>query len=124
MGGKPALRESIALYLSMLFYSPEKRDMFVKNLPLNVFNKEVNETVSRDIARFDLNPEIRKFKFPVLVIAGRYDINVAPSVAYKIHQAIPGSRFAVFERSGHIPFYEEPEDFVRVAETFLTMPAL
>jgi pimeloyl-ACP methyl ester carboxylesterase len=26
----------------------------------------------------------------------------------------------VFERSGHLPFYEEPEAFVRTLETFLT----
>ncbi len=124
MGNTSASRESLALYFSMLFYSPAKRDAFVKNMPPDAFNKEVNEVVARDMARFDLNPEIRKFKFPVLVITGRYDINVAPSVAYKIHQAIPGSRFTVFERSGHIPFYEEPEDFVRVTEAFLTTPAL
>jgi proline iminopeptidase len=124
MGDKSASRESIALYLSMLFYSAEKRDAFVKSMPPNAFNKEINEAVSRDMARFDLNPEIRKFKFPVLVITGRYDINVAPSVAYKIHRAIPRSRFIVFERSGHIPFYEEPEDFIRVTEAFLTPPAL
>jgi proline iminopeptidase len=124
LGDKSASRESIVLYLSMLFYSAEKRDAFVKNMPPNAFNKEVNEAVSRDMARFDLNPEIRKFKFPVLVVSGRYDINVAPSVAYKIHQAIPASRFTVFERSGHIPFYEEPEDFARVTEAFLTTPAL
>jgi len=54
-----------------------------------------------------------------MVMTGRYDINVAPLVAYKIHEAIPGSRFVVFERSGHIPFYEEPDAFVHAAEEFL-----
>jgi len=46
-------------------------------------------------------------------------MNVAPLVAYKIHQGIPGSRFVVFERSGHLPFYEEPEAFVQTVESFL-----
>jgi proline iminopeptidase len=55
-----------------------------------------------------------------MVMSGRYDINVAPLVAYRIHQSIPGSRFVVFERSGHIPFYEEPDAFVRAAEDFLS----
>jgi len=53
------------------------------------------------------------------VITGRYDMNVAPLIAYKIHKAIAGSRFAVFERSGHLPFYEEPQEFLRVMEEFL-----
>jgi proline iminopeptidase len=103
----------------MLFYSAEKRDTFVAQMGPGTYHKEVFQSVINDIPRFDLNPEIAKFKFPVIVMSGRYDINVAPLVAYKIHQAIPGSRFVVFERSGHIPFYEEPEAFVRATEEFL-----
>lgn len=103
----------------MLFHSPEKRDAFVAQMGPGAFNKKVNEILTADIVRFDLNPEIRKFHFPVLVITGQFDINVAPVVAYKIRQPIPGSRFVVFERSGHIPFYEEPEAFDAAVENFL-----
>jgi proline iminopeptidase len=113
--GQAALRE----YFHWLFYSPEKRDAFVAQVSVGVYSKAINEALDHDVQRFDLNPEIRKFKFPTLVVTGRYDINVAPSVAYKIHKAIPGSQFVVFERSGHLPFYEEPEAFVRALEAFL-----
>ena len=84
--------------------------------------RPVNEAIDHDVQRFDLNPELRKYKFPTLVITGRYDINVAPSVAYKMHKAIPGSKFVVFEKSGHLPFFEEPEPFVRALEAFLGAP--
>jgi proline iminopeptidase len=53
-------------------------------------------------------------------MTGRFDINVAPVVAYKIHKAIAGSEFVVFDRSGHMPFYEEPEKFVQTVEGFLS----
>ncbi len=119
MGDKSASDASIHDYLTMLFYSAEKRDAFVAQMSAGAFHKDVSQAVMSDLPRFDLNPEIAKFKFPVIVMSGRYDINVAPLVAYKIHQAIPGSRFVVFERSGHIPFYEEPDAFVRAAEEFL-----
>lgn len=119
MGDKAASDASIHDYLTMLFYSAEKRDAFVAQMGAGAYHKEVFQAVISDLPRFDLNPEIAKFKFPVIVMTGRYDINVAPLVAYKIHQAIPGSRFVVFERSGHIPFYEEPDAFVRAAEEFL-----
>jgi proline iminopeptidase len=119
MGDKDAIDKRIHEYLTMLFYSPEKRDAFVAALPASVFRKAVNEAVGADVARFDLKPEIAKFKFPVLVMTGRFDINVAPLVAYRIHQAIPGSKFLVFERSGHLPFYEEPDAFVQAVEDFL-----
>ncbi len=119
LGDKAAAAANIREYLSMLFCSSDKRDAFLAAMPPGAFNKEVNQTLNRDLARFDLNPEIRKFRFPTLVVTGRFDMNVAPLVAYRIHQAIPGSRFVVFERSGHIPFYEEPDGFVRALEDFL-----
>lgn len=119
MGDKAASDSSIHDYLTMLFYSQEKRDAFVAQMAPGAYRKEVFQALIRDLPRFDLNPELHKYKFPVLVMTGRYDINVAPLVAYRIHKAIPGSRFMVFERSGHIPFYEEPEAFVRAAEEFV-----
>jgi proline iminopeptidase len=119
MGDKAASDASIAEYLTMLFYSAERRDQFIPKMQPGAYTKLVFETLMADIARFDLNPELAKFKFPTLVVTGRYDINVAPLVAYKIHNAIPGSKFVVFERSGHIPFYEQPDEFVAAVETFL-----
>jgi len=119
LGDKAASDAGIREYLHWLFYSPEKRDAFLAQISPGVFSKPVNEAVEHDVQRFDLNPELQKFKFPALVITGRYDINVAPSVAYKMHKAIAGSQFVVFEKSGHLPFYEEPDGFVRTLETFL-----
>ena len=119
MGDKASSDADLREYFTMLFYSTENRDKFLAIVSPSVENKEVGDAVQKDVERFDLNPEIRKFKFPTLVITGRYDINVAPSVAYKIHQAIPGSQFTVFEKSGHMPFFEEPDEFVRVMERFL-----
>ena len=119
LGDAAASAAGLREYFHWLFYSPEKRDAFIAQVTTGVFNKQVNETIDHDVQRFDLNPELRKFKFPALVVTGRYDINVAPSVAYKIHKAIAGSQLAVFERSGHLPFFEEPEAFARTVETFL-----
>ncbi|HYA89394.1 MAG TPA: alpha/beta fold hydrolase, partial [archaeon] len=119
LGDKAATAASLREYWTMLCYSPEKGQALAARIPPTVLNKDVNKAVFADLDRYDLNPEIRKFKFPTLVITGRYDINVAPVVAYKIHQGIPGSKFLVFERSGHFPFYEEPEAFVKAVEEFL-----
>jgi proline iminopeptidase len=119
MGDKAATYASIHEYLSMLFYLPEKRDLFIAAVPPTTYNKAVNKAIWGDLDRFDLNPEISKFRFPTLVITGRYDMNVAPLVAYRIHQAIMGSRYLVFERSGHMPFVEEPEKFAEAVGEFV-----
>ncbi len=56
---------------------------------------------------------------PTLVITGRYDMNVAPLTAWQIYKAIHGASFEVFEESGHLPSYEEPDKYVRVVNAFL-----
>lgn len=103
----------------MLFYSPEKRDAFLAKATTDSYRPAVNAEVSADLARFDLNPELRKFRMPALVITGRFDMNVSPRNAWKIHRAIPGSEFLVFERSGHLPWFEEPARFTTAVESFL-----
>ncbi|MGH9824756.1 MAG: alpha/beta fold hydrolase, partial [Blastocatellia bacterium] len=117
LGDEHAAEENLKIYLSMLFYSEEKRDGFLAHAAEYHNDREVNRLVNQDVARFDLNPELPKFKFPVLVLTGRFDMNVAASTAFKIHNEIPGSQFVVFERSGHLPFYEEPEKFIAVVNT-------
>ena len=103
----------------MLLYSTEKRDSAVPIFEKADFHKSINDALMADLGRFDLNPELLKFDRPTLVITGRFDMNVAPSVAWKIHQAIRGSLFVVFERSGHIPYYEEPVAFLNAVQAFL-----
>lgn len=108
------------LYLSMLCYSPEHRDELLAKMANDKEYRNINRLVNEDVARFDLNPELGKFHFPVLVGTGRFDMNVAPVIAYKIHQAITGSQFRVFEKSGHLPFFEQPQEFVSAVNAFLS----
>jgi proline iminopeptidase len=124
LGDSAALGTDLREYLGMLFYDPDHRDRFLAKASGYHYYHEVNKAVTDDLARFDLNPELPKFRIPTLVITGRYDMNVAPSVAWKIHKAIPGSEFAVFERSGHIPYYEEPDAFRSRLERFLARTPL
>ena len=113
-----------ALYESMLFYAPEHREEFAKKMANDKEYYTINRLVNEDVRRFDLNPEIAKYRFPVLVGCGRFDMNVAPLIAYNIHKGIPGSQFVVFSKSGHMPFFEEPEKFVAVMNAFLSGAAL
>jgi proline iminopeptidase len=122
LGDHDADEKQTRIYLSMLFYTPEARDAFVGKADGFAWSHATNLAVHADADGFDLGPELKKFGFPVLVVTGRYDANVAPLTAWRIHQAIPGSRFLVFERSGHLPFCEEPAAFVRAVREFLAAP--
>jgi proline iminopeptidase len=120
LGDQKGISADLHEYMTMLFYTPRARDAFMARSSSFVYRQKVNKAVWADLQRFDLNPELPKFAFPTLVVTGRYDFNVAPSVAWAIHQAIPHSELAVFEKSGHLPFCEEPGPFLSRVEAFLS----
>jgi len=122
LGDTAAGKQSLREYLGMLFVSTAKRDEFVSRADTYRYARKVNAALNADLAQYDMWPVLPTLRMPTLVLTGRYDINVAPSTAWKIHKAIPGSRWEVFEQSGHLPYFEEPEKFVRVVEGFLGSP--
>ena len=122
LGDSTAAAKSMNEYFGMLFVSKKKRDEFVSRSADYHFSRSVNAALDGELSRLDMWPALPHFTMPTLVLTGRYDINVAPSTAWKIHKAIPGSRWEVFENSGHLPYFEEPEKFVKVVEGFLGRP--
>jgi len=122
LGDAKSGQASLHEYLGMLFVSTEKRDEFVSHADSYKYTRSVNEALNADLAKYDMWPVLPTLTMPTLVLTGRYDINVAPSTAWKIHKAIPGSRWEVFEHSGHLPYFEEPDKFVQVVGEFLGTP--
>ena len=120
LGDKEAIRSDTIEKFSMLFYSQEKKEALVSEVGNTAYNYDVNKDLWADLEKYDLTPEIKKFTQPTLVITGRFDMNVAPLVAYRIHKLIAKSKFEVFEYSGHLPFFEEPERFIQVIREFIS----
>ena len=75
--------------------------------------------IGGDIAGLDFRPDLGKLHIPVLVIAGRYDRVSMPRYAAEFKSLIPGARFAIFEKSGHFPYMEEPDETLDVLRDFL-----
>jgi len=117
-----AARAGLRNHFRMIFYSPEKRDAYMKRMGDLGFEPAVAEAVSKATENLDLTSKLAEFKFPTLVINGRYDMNVAPLTAWRLKQAIPGAKVVFFEHSGHLPSYEEPERYLQVLEDFLNQP--
>lgn len=121
-GSDAAAQQSLIDHFRMLFYSPEKRDAYMAKMGNLGYELAVARAVSQSAAALDLTPAVEGFRFPVLVITGRYDMNVAPANAWKMAHAIPGAKLVFFEESGHLPAYEEPEKYRKVVEEFLDGP--
>jgi proline iminopeptidase len=106
-------------HFGMIFYSREKLDYYMSHARDIGYSPETGNAVGEATKDLDLTPELAKFSVPTLVITGRYDMNVAPLTAWQIYKAIHGASFEVFEESGHLPSYEEPDKYVRVVNAFL-----
>jgi len=75
-------------------------------------------TIIGNIRYWDATSQLHKIKVPALVMGGRYD-EVSPRVARSIHGEIKGSKLVTFQRSSHVPFWEEREKFMQVLRAFL-----
>jgi proline iminopeptidase len=106
-------------HFAMIFYDRAKLDHYMANAPDIGFFPATAEAVGTATAHVDYTADLAKFNFPTLVINGRYDMNVAPLTAYRMAKAIPNARLVIFEQSGHLPSYEEPEKYIQVLNDFL-----
>ena len=117
--GDAAARQGLIDHFRMLFYSPEKRDAYMAKMGDLGYEPAVARAVSQSARELDLTEAVKGFHFPVLVITGRWDMNVAPVNAWTMAHEIPGAKIVFFEESGHLPAYEEPVKYRKVLAEFL-----
>jgi proline iminopeptidase len=77
----------------------------------------VRESVWRSLGDFDLTGEVSTISVPTLVVHGSFD--PIPLSSSQHIATLLGARLEVFERSGHLPYVEEQERFLKVADGFL-----
>ncbi|HSD77659.1 MAG TPA: alpha/beta fold hydrolase [Solirubrobacteraceae bacterium] len=71
------------------------------------------------IADLDVEERLPAVREPVLVLAGAHDRVCPPAASEAIAAAIPGAALHVFADSAHMPFVEQPGEYVDVLTEFL-----
>ncbi|GGH84560.1 proline iminopeptidase [Pullulanibacillus pueri] len=71
-----------------------------------------------NLKHFDVTLRLSEIKIPALFTCGRYD-EATPASTESYSRQLPGSTFHVFEKSAHVPYLEEPEEYIRVMRDFL-----
>jgi proline iminopeptidase len=72
-----------------------------------------------EMAKLDFHTQLKNLNMPMLILSGRFDRGMLPRYAVQFKTYAPKAQFVMFEKSGHFPFVEEPEEFIRVVEAFL-----
>lgn len=114
-----AAQAQLINHFRMIFYSEDLLNKYLAGIGDIGYVPKVGEAVSKATSDIDLTAQLPKFALPTLIITGRYDMNVAPVTAWKMYKTIPGAKFVVFAKSGHLPSYEEPDKYVQVVDAFL-----
>jgi proline iminopeptidase len=76
---------------------------------------------SRCLPVYNVLDRLSEIHVPTLILVGQDDWITPPAQsAERIHTAIPNSKLVIFEGSGHFPFIEEHDTFVKVVNEWLT----
>lgn len=104
----------ITNYLYAYDYNSEIKKRFEKMLEDTIFNLEIGAINNSLTAKFNVISDLNKITAPTLVIGGVGDGLIPVSQVRRLHDNLPNSEIHIFEKSGHYPFFEEPETFIKV----------
>jgi pimeloyl-ACP methyl ester carboxylesterase len=74
---------------------------------------------SPDLASEMLDGRLAQIQIPTLVVWGKQDTLLPPSLGERYAAGIPGARLVSFDKCGHVPPLEEPAEFVSAVSAFL-----
>lgn len=118
--GKISEDRAFRVHIRECFYSPEKAAQYLANFHDLGYDAAVNKQVGSATQFVDLSPQLGSITVPTLILTGRFDVNVAPVTAWRMAHAIPGAELHIFEHSGHLPSYEEPDEYLKNVLDFLS----
>ncbi|HEY6960073.1 MAG TPA: alpha/beta fold hydrolase [Candidatus Limnocylindria bacterium] len=102
----------------LYFHRPSRARIAAVTSPLR-YRLAARRRIFASYDRYDLRDRLESIRVPTLVIVGRDDWITPPEFARELAAGIRGARMAVFDRSGHNTFVEEPRRFAAVVGEFL-----
>ena len=115
-----AFRKFIAIHVRAMHYEHMKLsdnfDDFFTNFnfqPIPFIDKEVMKT------KWDITAELKKLNVPALILYGRQD-DQGESTFYLQKECFKNSKIHVIERSGHLIWEDQPDEFYKAILYYLT----
>lgn len=99
------------------FADPDMGASFIPPVATSVTGAAVAARMRRD--GYDWRDRLRALSLPTLVLHGEQDA-VPASVALELAALLPRATSTIIPDAGHMPFWEAPERFFELVETFLS----
>lgn len=101
-------------YLYVYDYNSEIKNRFEKIFEDTIYNLEIGPLNKLLLSKFNVLADLNKITIPTLVLGGMGDGIIPVSQVRRLYDNIRNSEIYIFEKSGHYPFLEESETFVKV----------
>jgi proline iminopeptidase len=85
----------------------------------NTMNGPSEFTVTGTLKTWDVMDRLGEISVPTLLVGGRFD-ECRPEHLAEMHRRIPGSRLAIIENASHLCFAEQPAEFNRIVNEFIS----
>ena len=119
-GDKDYIRKKTQL----TFYDPAMASEELVNEVFEITNNRLKVikiiALAKSAIRNNLGEELNTIKQPTCLIWGNNDAITPPFVGKEFQKLIPNSELKFIDKCGHAPMMEQPADFNRILEEFLT----
>jgi pimeloyl-ACP methyl ester carboxylesterase len=114
-------KESIRKRMEWLFHDPKTLPEELVEVRLKIYSQPEFQRVAQGGGRknYHLIEKIPKLRAPILFFWTTHNPTCPWPVAEKVHQAVPGSRFVLVDKSGHWPQFERAKEFNQTLLEFL-----
>ena len=123
----PQLQQEYAVHARLVrFYNPENAKLLLtepgsRNTELYPLfcGPDVDFIIGGQVPSIpDFRPRLKNLRSPLLVLAGRYDRALYPSLQQQFVEFAPSAQFKILERSGSFGHIEEPETVFETLRQF------
>jgi proline iminopeptidase len=109
-----AWREILPLYFHRL-----PADEVRRIADRNSYCLETRKQILPSLQGYDVRTTLGTIHAPSLVLAGRHDWITSVTQSEELAAGLPHSELVIFEASGHYPFIDETDTFLRIADDWL-----
>lgn len=98
-----------------------KKEIFLAALK-NGINPDLKKGILKGLeicSTLNFTEKLQEITVPVLLLGNRHDPILPADLTEETGKAIKGSKIIIFDKKGHVPFFEEPEIFNMEVESFI-----
>jgi len=118
-------REQFRIMQPLYFYdfNTNMQEMVKRSIEKMILTPEVSIHQDTLLEKYNVSSQLKEINVPTLILVGENDFICPPSQAHRMHKSIPHSEICIFEKCGHYPFWEAPDEFFKAISDWLQLHA-